>query len=67
VEKGGKLGQLPAAPCSPNLSGIKSLAAICVKNHGEKHHKAFVKVVEDSEIYNFPIHHLVHFSCKISK
>jgi hypothetical protein len=25
-----------------------------------------VKVVEGSEIYNFPIHHLVHFSCKKS-
>jgi hypothetical protein len=25
-----------------------------------------VKVVEGSDIYNFPIHHLVHFSCKIS-
>jgi hypothetical protein len=25
-----------------------------------------VKVVEGSEIYNFPIHHSVHFSCKIS-
>jgi hypothetical protein len=24
-----------------------------------------VKVVEGSEIYNFAIHHLVHFSCKI--
>jgi hypothetical protein len=27
----------------------------------EKHHRAFVKVVEGSEIYIFPIHHLVHF------
>jgi hypothetical protein len=35
------------------------------KNYGEKHHRAFVKVVEGSEIYNFPIHHLVHFSYKI--
>jgi hypothetical protein len=25
---------------------------------------AFVKVVEGSEIYNFPIHHLVHFDSK---
>jgi hypothetical protein len=32
---------------------------------GEKHPSAFVKVVEGSEIYNFPIHHLVHFCCKI--
>jgi hypothetical protein len=37
------------------------------KNHGEKHYRAFVKVVEGSEIYNFPIHHLIHFSCKISR
>jgi hypothetical protein len=29
----------------------------------EKHPRAFVKVVEGSEIYNFPIHHLEHFSC----
>jgi hypothetical protein len=27
----------------------------------EKHNTSFVKVVEGSEIYNFPIHHLVHF------
>jgi hypothetical protein len=33
----------------------------------EKHPRAFVKVVEGGEIYNFPIHHLVHFSCKISR
>jgi hypothetical protein len=26
-----------------------------------KHYMAFVKVVEGSEIYNFPIHHFVHF------
>jgi hypothetical protein len=31
----------------------------------EKHYKAFVKVVEGSEIYNFAIHPLVHFSFKI--
>jgi hypothetical protein len=28
---------------------------------GEKHPRDFVKVVEGSEIYNFPIHHFVHF------
>jgi hypothetical protein len=33
----------------------------------EKHPRAFVKYLEGSEIYNFPIHHLVHFSCKISR
>jgi hypothetical protein len=31
------------------------------KNCWEKHLKAFVKVVDGSEIYNFPSHHLVHF------
>jgi hypothetical protein len=31
-----------------------------------KHPRAFVKVVDSSEIYNFPIHNLVHFSWKIS-
>jgi protein-arginine kinase activator protein McsA len=35
------------------------------KNCGQKHHRAFVKVVEGSEIYNFPIHQLVHFCYKI--
>jgi hypothetical protein len=27
----------------------------------EKHYTAFVNAVEGSEIYNFPIHHIVHF------
>jgi hypothetical protein len=31
------------------------------KIRGEKPPRAFVKVVEGSEIYNFPIHHFVHF------
>jgi hypothetical protein len=31
------------------------------KIRGEKHPRAFVKVVEGSEIYNIPIHHVVHF------
>jgi hypothetical protein len=31
------------------------------KIRGEKHYTAFVKVVEGSETYNFPIHHLEHF------
>jgi hypothetical protein len=34
-----------------------SLCKIC----WEKHPRAFVKVVEGSEICNFPIHHFVHF------
>jgi hypothetical protein len=42
------------------------LASRFCKIRGEEHPRAFVKVVEGSEIYNFPIHHLVHFSCKNS-
>jgi hypothetical protein len=41
------------------------LASRFCKIRGEKHPRAFVKVVEGSESYNFPIHHLVPFSCKI--
>jgi hypothetical protein len=36
-----------------------------VQNPLRKHYRAFVKVAEGSEIYNFPIHRLVHFSSKI--
>jgi hypothetical protein len=36
------------------------------KNYGEKHHRAFVNVVEGSEIYNFAFYS-VHFSCKIGR
>jgi hypothetical protein len=35
----------------------RNLCKIC----WEKHPRAFVKVVEGSEIYNFPIHHFVQF------
>jgi hypothetical protein len=31
------------------------------KIYWEKHPRPFVKVIESSEIYNFPIHHFVHF------
>jgi hypothetical protein len=41
------------------------LASLPCKICWEKHHTAFVKVVEGSEIYNFPIHTLVHFYFKI--
>jgi hypothetical protein len=41
------------------------LASRSCKNHWEKHLWAFVKVVEGREIYNFPIHHTVHFSWKM--
>jgi hypothetical protein len=45
---------------------IQSLVANLCKISWEKHPGAFVKVVEGSEMYNFAIHHLVHFSCKNS-
>jgi hypothetical protein len=35
-------------------------SSLC-KIRGERHYTAFVKVVEGSEIYNFPIYHFVHF------
>jgi hypothetical protein len=38
--------------------------SVLCKIRGEKHYTAFVKVVEGSEIYNFPIHHFVHFYSK---
>jgi hypothetical protein len=41
------------------------LASHLCKIRWEKHPRAFVKVVEGSEIYNFPIHLLVHFNWKI--
>jgi hypothetical protein len=41
----------------------KFASSLC-KIHGEKHYTNFVKVVEGSEIYNFPIHHFVHFYSK---
>jgi hypothetical protein len=43
------------------------LARCSCKIRWEKHPRAFVKVVEGSEIYNFPIHHLVHFYFKIGR
>jgi hypothetical protein len=33
----------------------------------EKHPRAFVEVVKGSEIYNFPIHHSVHFSSSFGR
>jgi hypothetical protein len=38
------------------------LASRFCKICGEKHPRAFVKVVEGSGIYNFLIHHFVHFN-----
>jgi hypothetical protein len=42
------------------------LARRSCKIRREEHPIAFVRVVEGSEIYNFPIHHSVHFSCNNS-
>jgi hypothetical protein len=42
-----------------------NLACKLCKNGGGKDPTPFAKVVEDYEIYNFPIIHLVHFSWKI--
>jgi hypothetical protein len=38
-----------------------------VQNPLRKHPRAFVVVVEGSEIYNFPIHHLLHFYSKFGR
>jgi hypothetical protein len=43
-----------------------TLACNLCKNGGEKGPTPFVKVVEDQEIYNFPIDRLVHFCFEIS-
>jgi hypothetical protein len=40
-----------------------NLCKICCK----KHYRAFVKVVEGSEIYNFAIYCLVHFSSNFGR
>jgi hypothetical protein len=41
------------------------LAGSWCKNGWEKHYRAFLEVVEGNEMYNFGIHCLEHFSCKI--
>jgi hypothetical protein len=61
VEKDEKLGQLPAAPVHRDMATFKVWLQF-MQNPLRKHPRAFVKVVENSEIYNFPIHNLVHFS-----
>jgi hypothetical protein len=58
VEKGEKLGQPPAAPDRATFKVWQQI----VQNPLRKHYGDFVKVVEGSEIYNFPIHHIVYFS-----
>jgi hypothetical protein len=61
VEKSGKLGQLPAAPVHPDLAAFKVWQQFMQKPL-RKHHRAFVSVVEGSEIYNFAFYSSVHFS-----
>jgi hypothetical protein len=39
-------------------------SSLC-KNRWEKHHRAFIKVVEGPKIYNFAYYTSEHFSCKI--
>jgi hypothetical protein len=45
------------------IGAQKSLTLACklCKNGGEKDPTPFAKVVEECEMYNFPIIHLVHF------
>jgi hypothetical protein len=66
VEKDEKCGQLSASPVHRDVVAFIVWQQI-VQNPLRKHPRAFVKVVEGSEIYNFAIHHLVHFSCKNSR
>jgi hypothetical protein len=63
VEIGEKLGQPSASPIHRNMATFKVWLQF-VQNPWRKHPRAFVKVVEGSEIYNFPIDHIVHFSSK---
>jgi hypothetical protein len=63
AEKVEKLGQLAVPPVHRNMATFNG-SNLC-KIRWEKHHAAFVKVVEGSEIYNFPIHYFVHFYSKI--
>jgi hypothetical protein len=60
VGKGEKLGQLQFSLFISTLQNPDFASRSC-SNRREKHYTAFVKVVEGSEIYNFPIHHFVHF------
>jgi hypothetical protein len=64
-EIGEKLGQVSASLVHRGMATFKVWQQI-VQNPWRKHHRAFVKVVEGSEICKFAIHHLVHFSCKNS-
>jgi hypothetical protein len=62
VKNGEKRGQLITAPVHQDMVTFKVWQHYMHNLRGEKHPRAFVKVVEGSEIYNFPIHHFVHFN-----
>jgi hypothetical protein len=63
VEKSGKLGQLLAAPIHRDQAAFKVWQQFLQKPM-RKHHRAFVKVVEGLEVYNFGIYTSENFSCK---
>jgi hypothetical protein len=44
-----------------------STLLVTIHKRPEKGHTPFLEVVGDQEIYNFPIHHLDHFSFKIMR
>jgi hypothetical protein len=48
----------------PQIGRHSKFGSVLCKIREEKHLTAFVKVVEGSEIYNFPIYHFVHFYSK---
>jgi hypothetical protein len=60
VENGEKHGQLSASPVHRDRATFKIFLQF-MQNPLRKNPTAFVKVVGGSEIYNFPIHHFVHF------
>jgi hypothetical protein len=64
VESGVKLSQR----LHTLFTGIEKtciLACNLCKICWEKHHRAFVEVVEGSDLYKFPYYHLVHFSSNL--
>jgi hypothetical protein len=66
AEKGGKLGQLAVPPVHRDMAAFK-VGKPFLQKPLRKHLRAFVKVVEGSEIYNFGIHCSVHFSSSFGR
>jgi hypothetical protein len=60
VEIGEKLGQPPVPPVHPNRVSFIVWQRF-VHNPWRKTLDDLLKVLEGSEIYNFPIHNFVHF------